>query len=510
MQISMRHLPAASHLFLDYLEDWPRVQRFYPHSYALESITAFARTIQKPEPEDRERLCSVLAEQQRSWGGGQRGVEKLAAGAVAVVTGQQPVLFTGPHLSILKAVSAVKLARKLELEGVNAVPVYWVAAEDHDHKEIEAAWVLDRESRPSSVSVDLSGETPTPAGWMQFRDDIRSAIETCLACLPQSEFAADIRGILEDSYKPGLSPVEAFARMMARLFKGSELTFVNPLHPELKRLARPTMDLVVRKNAEVRAAVSARSRAISDAGYHEQVKVDENFTGLFAYRGRSRHVLRPHDLAPDLSLSPNVLLRPVVQDAIFPTAVYIAGPSEIAYFAQAAPIYETLGRTMPPIFPRISATIVEPRIGRALEKYEIGVAEVWAGRESLKRKAVEGMDDGRLFDRLRARIEEELESLKPSLHAIDPTLVGAMETSRHKMLHQVETLHARYVNAAAKRHETMERHLDAVSNSLYPEKKPQERVVNITSFLVRYGAGVIERLQEKLTLEIREHQVIDI
>src|SRR5262249_3876435 len=145
------------------------------------------------------------------------------------------------------------------------------------------------------------------------------------------------------------------------------------------------------------------------AGYHEQVRVDEAYTGLFAYRGKARHALKPAELSTDLVLSPNVLLRPVMQDSLFPTSSYVAGPAEIAYFAQAAAVYETLGVTMPPIFPRISATILEPRIHRALEKYDIEFEDVFRGRDFLKRKAVEAIEDGEIFDQVRSRVESELE-----------------------------------------------------------------------------------------------------
>ena len=463
MQISLRHIPGTSALFADYLEDWPRVQRFYPHNYSLDAIAEFTR--QRPRPDELHvaRLCGVLSEQQKSWGSGQRGVEKLRTGAVAVVTGQQPVVFTGPHLSILKAITAIQLARRLGESGIPATPVFWVAAEDHDHAELESTWILNRDSRLSRVAVNLATPEPMPAGWLQFREDVIAASDECLSSLPQSEFTAEVREILVNCYQPGCSPVEAFARMMARLFAGTELTFVNPLHPELRRLAQPTIDAAICKNAEMRAAVIDRSRALSEAGYHEQVRVDDQFTGLFAYHGRSRQVLKPNEVAPDMEWSPNVLLRPVVQDTIFPTAAYIGCSAEIAYFAQAAPVYKTLGLPMPPIFPRISATIVEPRIVRALEKYDISFMDVFRGPEFLKRKAVEATQDGALFDNVRERVEAEMESLRSVLGTVDPTLLGALDTSRHKMLHQVETLRTKYVNAATKRNETVERHLESLA-----------------------------------------------
>jgi bacillithiol synthase len=510
MRISLRRCPPTSALFVDYLESSSRVQAFYPQTYSLESIERFARERKPLDPAHRRGLCEVLAEQQTDWGASQRGVDKLASGAVAVVTGQQPVLFTGPLFSVFKAISAIKIAASLEQAGISAVPVFWVAAEDHDFEEISSAWVLNRNSELCRMGVDLASGEPVPVGWLEFKEDVRTAVSECLANLPQSEFIPQLQHILESSYKPGVSPVAAFARMMAQLFVETDLTFVDPLNDRLKELARPTIELAISRNAEMRAAIIARNQSLAAAGYHAQVKVDENFTGLFEYRGRSRQPVRPNELRNGTSWSPNVLLRPVVQDVLFPTAAYVGGPAEVAYFAQAAAVYETLGQKMPPVFPRISATLIEPRIARILEKYALQLEDVFRGRDHLQRKAVSAIGDDSAFQRVSGSIEAELNSLRPLLSAADETLTGALETSRQKVLHQVESLHGKYVHAVSRRNELMERHLEAICNSLSPEKKQQERVLNVSSFIARYGAGVIPRLLEILSLDTREHQVVEL
>jgi uncharacterized protein YllA (UPF0747 family) len=199
-----------------------------------------------------------------------------------------------------------------------------------------------------------------------------------------------------------------------------------------------------------------------------------------------------------------------MQDSIFPTVAYVGGPAEVAYFAQAAAVYEALKRPVPPVFPRISATILEPRIDRVLRKYELEFQDVFRGRDLLRRKAVAKVQGVEVFDLVRDRISAELEVLRPALNAVDPTLAGALDNSRQKVLHQVETLRTKFVNAEARRNETLERHLDSITNSIFPEKKLQERVINITSFLVRYGLGFIQQLEKELDLDSREHQVIEI
>jgi uncharacterized protein YllA (UPF0747 family) len=510
VQISPRHLPPSSALFSDYLDNWANVKSFYSHEYSLNSISSFARQRTHPDKAQLDRLCSVLAAQQKQFGSSLQGVENLASGGAAVITGQQPGLFTGPLYSILKALTAVKLARSLEQSGVRAAPVFWIAAEDHDHEEIESTWVLNRESRLCRARVDLSDDVPSPVGWVHFREDIRRVIEDCMSCLPQSDFSREVGDILEASYQPGKSPVEGFGSMMAKLFAGTPLIFVDPLHPELKKLTQPIMTEAVRHNAEIREAAIQRGKALRDVGYHEQVKVDQNYTGLFALRGRARLALRPNEVSSEVSLSPNVLLRPVVQDTMFPTAAYIGGPAEVAYFAQAAVVYKVLNCPMPPIFPRISATILEPRIAHLLKKYGIGFQDVLRDREDLKRKCVSAVYDVELFRNARGRIEEQLQSLRGILDSMDPTLVGALETSMRKAAHQVESLQKKYVNAAIRQDEMLDRHLDSLGNTLFPDRKFQERMLNITSFLSRYGTGIIRILDESLSLDSTVHQLVEI
>src|SRR5262249_37655231 len=157
-------------------------------------------------------------------------------------------------------------------------------------------------------------------------------------------------------------------------------------------------------------------------------------------------------------LSANVLLRPAMQDSIFPTAAYVGGPAEIAYFAQAVAVYHVFGRPMPPVFPRISATILEPRIDRVLKKYGLEFQDIFRGRDFIRRKTVANVQGVELFDLVRDRLSSELESLRPALNAVDPTLAGALDNSRQKVLHQVETLRTKFVNAEARRSETLERH----------------------------------------------------
>jgi bacillithiol synthase len=511
MQVPFGKLPGMTGLFLDYTSWHPPVRRFYPHEYTIEAIVRFAAKRRDSVLPHRAALCDILAQQQRSRGASAALVDKLAGGAVAVMTGQQPGLFTGPLYTILKAITAIKLARTIEDAGIAAVPVFWAAAEDHDYEEIQWASVLDRDSALRRFQVDLANDEGTPAGWLRFKRDVADALNDCLATLPASEFQAELRDMLETAYRPGVSPVEAFARMMTRLFAAAQLIVADPLDPRMKEIAAPVLARVAGQNESIRRAVLERSRAVADAGYHEQVRVDASFTGLFTLQGNSRRSLKPEQLSAAAGmLSPNVLVRPAVQDTIFPTAAFIAGPSEIAYLAQSAAVYESLGSELPPVFPRISATVVESRVAKSMKKYDLQFADVFQGKDFIKRRAVENVQGTETFARAREELVRLLESLRPALAAVDPTLLGALDNAKQKMVYQVEGLETRFINAEAKRNDLMEKHLEAIANSLFPEKKLQERQLNVTSFVGRYGSAFLKHLENAVSLNPSEHQIVEL
>ncbi len=510
MHIPVEALPSTSRFFVDYARNWSKVSGFFSYDPSLETVAAFAREREPLGAAHLGRLCSSLSNQQQKWGGDAGPVGKLESGAVAVLAGQQPGLFTGPLYSILKALTAVKVARELGARGIPAVPVFWIASEDHDFEEIAWAGILNQDASFERVRADLSNDDRTPVGWLSFGEDIVSTIDECFSILPATEFQSDVRTLIEETYSPGVSPVDAFARMMTRLFAGKGLVLVDPLDPELKSLAEPILGEAVRSNEDIRAAVLERSRAISDAGYHQQVRVDEHFTGLFAFRGKSRQPLRPDEIVGASDLSPNVLLRPVVQDFLFPTVAYVAGPAEIAYFAQAAPVYDCLGRVAPPAFPRMSATLLDAPVARVMKKYGFQVEDVFKGTNELRKRAVGTIHDAEVFDAVRGGMDAELERLRPALVGVDPTLGGALDNSKQKMLHQVERLHARFVSAESRKNEVLDRQLRTVSSRLFPEKKLQERAVNVTPFLVRYGLSLVQILDDRLELGASVHQVIDL
>jgi len=538
--LSFERIPHQTRLFLDYLRDPLALQRFYP------AAVRFHHELQKRVPEvlathqvDRNKVCAALMAMNKHWGAGEETLKNIELlrepDCVAVVSGQQAGLFTGPLYTIYKALSAVKLAGCLNQRNTKAVPVFWIAAEDHDFVEVEKAEFISRECWLASVEVsgDLHREGQ-PVGLVKLDDSISTVLDQLFESLPNSEFAADVKLLLKNAWQPGRGYVDSFATMMTSLLAKHGLIFLDPLDPDLKRLAAPLYSAAAQRAPEIATAIERRSRELEEAGYHAQVMATENSFPLFLHDANgSRHALtRTEDgkykareideeyTADELAqlalespgrFSPNVTLRAVVQDYLLPTLAYYGGAAEIAYFAQTAEAYRVLQRPTTPILPRSSLTMIERHTGRTLERYGLGLADFFDGLDAVMKRVVEehlGVDTASLFTKTELNVNEELDSLRRELETVDPTLATALDTGRKKINYQLEGLRTRFIRAQLSRDEAAQRQLQRAFDQLYPNKALQERHINITSLLARHGTYVIEWIYNAINLGSEDHQVV--
>jgi len=211
--------------------------------------------------------------------------------------------------------------------------------------------------------------------------------------------------------------------------------------------------------------------------------------------------------------SPNVLLRPIVEDYLLPTLAYTGGAAETAYFAQAGAVYEALLGRVTPIVPRFSATIVEPKMQRLIERHGIAVPDVFAGPEALRRQLAERglpQDLQAAFEAARKSLDSHLSSVKEKLVKLDRTLVDAAETARSKIEYQLERLHSQVARAEAQKSELVARHAETLSHALYPDKGLQERGIGGIYFLARYGRDFLQQLHDAMQPDCHDHQVLEL
>lgn len=533
-------IPHQSRLFLDYLKDPVALRKFYP------SAVRFHHELAQRVPEvlsayrvDRERVCDALAAMNQRWGAGEATLENIRllreSDCIAVVSGQQAGLFTGPLYTIYKALSAVKLAGCLRQRNTKAVPVFWIAAEDHDFEEVAKAEIIGRDCQLKSVEVSTAiHQEGRPVGHVQLNESIDAVVEELFELLPNSEFAADMKALVKNAWQPGRGYVESFGIMMTSLLGRHGLIFLDPLDPELKGLAAPLYSEAARRAPEIASALEKRSSELESSGYHAQVLATANSFPLFLHdeEGRRHAVVRvesgkyktkeneteysPEELAklaeetPE-RFSPNVTLRAVVQDYLLPTIAYYGGAAEIAYFAQTAEVYRLLDRPATPILPRSSLTMIERHTGRVLERYGLTLADFFEGLDPVIKRVVEehlGADTAKLFANAEQNVNHELDRLREELEGIDPTLASALDTGRKKINYQLDGLRTRFVRAQMNRDEAALRQLQRAFDQLYPNKDLQERHINATSLLARHGTYVIEWIYNAINLGSTEHQIV--
>jgi bacillithiol biosynthesis cysteine-adding enzyme BshC len=339
---------------------------------------------------------------------------------------------------------------------------------------------------------------------------------------------------VKNAWQPGRGYVESFATMMTALLGHYGLIFLDPLDPELKRLAAPLYSEAARRAPEIATALEQRSKELESAGYHAQVLATANSFPLFLHDDEAkRHavvrvesgkykakVIDEEYTAEELAamalqnperFSPNVTLRAVVQDYLLPTIAYHGGAAEIAYFAQTAEVYRVLERPATPILPRSSMTMIERHTGRVLEKYGLSLTDFFEGLDPVMKRVVEehlSADTAKIFANAEENMNRELDRLRQELESVDPTLASALDTGRKKISYQLDGLRTRFVRAQMTRDEAAHRQLQRAFDQLYPNKDLQERHINITSLLARHGTYVIEWIYNAINLGSNEHQIV--
>jgi bacillithiol synthase len=532
-------IPHTTRLFLDLLAYAPQVQSFYPRSpYFHEWLKEEAGQISY-KASLRERVTQILERQNKSWNASEKtlfNLERLRKGAATIVTGQQVGLFGGPTFALYKALSAVRLANEATAAGVDAVPVFWLATYDHDLAEVNHVSLPAADGALEVLTTPSKDVTGAPVSSVRFGGEINPVVEQAAALLGDTEASQ----ILRDSYRPSETLASAFARFYARIFAEWGVILLDPSDSEFARVAAPIYRAAIERAGELAASLLDRGKQLEAAGYHQQVKVSESSVLLFTTRQGARtpisrrvhgdtteFVIDGEAAAEKLSqsqllaevdshperFSPNVLLRPIMQDFLLPALAYTGGAAEAAYFAQAGVVYEALLGRVTPILPRFSATIVEPKAQRLLEKHEVAITDVFDGPEALRQQiAARNLphDLQAAFDAAKNSFDANFSAVKDRLEKLDKTLVDAAETARSKMQHQLEKLYAQAARAEALKGELVNRHAETLSQALYPNKGLQERTIGGIYFLARYGHELLHQLYDTINSACHDHQIVEL
>lgn len=538
LAVDVRHFPWIRRLAADYAHAYSALASFFAGDPGMPAAwqDAIARAQRHPRP--RAAMARLLEAQQQRRGAPPEAVaaaRRLAGEqTVAVVTGQQAGLFGGPLYTLLKAVTALQLAARVtDSTGVPTVAVFWIDAEDHDWDEIASCTVLDQHLEPRTITLSrppTAGETPV--GLVQLDESILHALAALEEHLPATEFTSELLANLAETYKPGRGVVEAFARWLERLLGSEGLVVFDAADPTAKPLVAAVFERELLDSGRTVELAERAGAELVRRGYHAQVTSAPDSVALFRLMNGARRPIRrrgtefavgdvvlPRSVLLDEvrahpeHFSPNVLLRPIVQDTLFPTVCYVAGPNELAYQAQLKDVYAHFGVPMPLIYPRASVTIVDAAAARFLTRYRLPFEQLRPQDEGALNRLLEAQLPPAVFETLASAqqaVRERMAEVVRTVPSVDPTLEHVARATVARMERDLDTLRDKVIHAAKRRNDTLRRQFRHAQAQAFPRGHPQERVVGFVYFLNRYGTALIDRLIAALPLERGHHWVVTI
>jgi uncharacterized protein YllA (UPF0747 family) len=558
--LAYHQLPHQPKLFIDYLDHFSRVQSFYIHKPTRECVLNEAGTLKFPQ--DRARAVSAILQKQNQQFGSDAttaaNLDRLANGSVAVVSGQQVGLFGGPSYSIYKALMAIQVADDLNKQGTQAVPIFWMATEDHDVEEIRhTTWFHDGRQTRFELPVPEASDSGKPVGRIKLGLKVSEIVKEASDIL-ERQGSTLLAHILRDSYSPHETYSSAFAKLFARMFAGRGLILLDPLDPELHKVAAPIYEQVARERDALNDSLLQRGKALEKAGYAAQVKVTSKSTPLFfmgdssvgasgnssgnsagasaaakpssSTAATARQVISatlagfqagnkiwtrdefPQAIAREPeNFSPNALLRPVVQDFLLPTVAYVAGSAEISYFAQSEVLYRALLGRMPVMLPRAGFTLGDVKAAKLLKQYQLTVEDLWQGSQEIRKRLERAAVPKTLstkFDREQKHITKTLTQLGKQIATLDRTLQGSVGTAQKKIAFQLDKLRRKVGRAQDQKNSLITAHQKFLEEQLYPHHVLQSRELGFLPFLAKWGPSALDELQKCCTLSDLGHHFI--
>ncbi|MFA7361447.1 MAG: bacillithiol biosynthesis cysteine-adding enzyme BshC [Candidatus Kapaibacterium sp.] len=542
MNIPYTSLNGYNDLFIDYLTKFEKVSQFFTFTPdgqgILNSINAKKESYNN-ERISRIELAEILKTQNKFFNSGEStflNIEFLKEeNTFAIVTGQQIGMLTGNLYTIIKALNAVQLSRSLSAKYTDYkfVPVFWLEADDHDFLEINNVNVFDSSNAVKNLSYFEKGVEKerylTPTGRIVLDSHIEVFKQMLKDSLLQTEFTDELFDYINRSYKEGIDLITSFARFFNYMAGDKGVIFCNPTDKELKKMMIPVFEKELNTYPHTCEMIVDTSARLESKEYEPQVK--PRSINIFYAHNNSRHLVEIKEGKFSLrhtrqkyekeelfhllytnpeNFSPNVILRPVCQDYLLPTVAYIGGPSEVAYFAQFRDVYNFFDMEVPVVYPRTSITILEKRVEAFLEKFDFGFEELF-DEENVSRKLL-GKFNAVNIQEVFGNFEDDLNAVMYTyslkLHDIDKNLMQNLRNKYDKFLENLAVSKKKFEESQIKQNDSTGSKLSGIINSVYPNGKPQERSINISYFLNKYGFEFLNELFNTIEINKFSHQVI--
>ncbi len=545
MNIPFNQLPGYNELFLDYVDDFDSVNRFFEYDFKsdgdfLKCIELTSESYRNGRQFLRKDLTGILSIQNHNFGSGQKALDNVAAlndsNTLAVVTGQQLGILTGPLYTIIKALNTIQLSDKLKsnFPEYNFVPVFWMEADDHDFLEINNISVVSKENELKRLTYFEKGiedeKYLKPAGSLKFDGEIDKLVNELSESLGKTDFSSALFEAIAASYKSGNSMKRAFGQFLNFILGDRGIVLVDPSDPALKDLLKPVFKTALESSSLLAEKVISTTVDL-ESSHIAQVKpkpinlfyihegnrylIEPREGGNYALKN-SRHRFSKEELLEKLETSTenfswNVITRPICQDYLLPTVTYIGGPSEISYFAQLREAYKVYDMNMPVVYPRTSVTILDGRTKSFMEKNSIQFKEMFDERE-LMRSIVKRSSDKNpeeIFSKMKDELNAIFYTYEKELSLIDSNQSSAFSKRCSQFVESLDVAREKFITAQAKQNEVITGQLSKVLLNVYPGSMPQERLLNISMFYNKYGSNLIETLLSEISIDTFMHQTID-
>ncbi len=539
-----------NNLFRDYIFNFENISEFYQYDYR--SIDSYKKRVldlkADYDKKNRIKIYDILKNYNKNIGCGRKTIENIEElkdqKSAVIIGGQQPGFLTGPLFIIFKILTILKLSSFFRKElKIPVIPCFWNASDDNSFSQVDNLNIIN--NKITNIKLDLSDFNPKTrySDIYLDRNKFNEAIEKLEGFLHQTSFKS---GII-DFYKNSLSDVlrnssnakseisisSFFSSIIVNMFSGYGLVIIDPADIEIKKLGYDLLEFDVNNHYEISSLVNSTGKKLKNRGYHSQLSSMKGTLDFFYCKGGIRNRIYSsnenlfeienerfarkefRDLVRKntAGISLNVVLRPLLQDRLLPVLGSICGPGESSYFAQMKPVYDLYNLKMPVIYPRFSATIIEKKIKKLFKKLKITDVMLESGKEEIIRQVVASslkIDLPGLMLDLEDDIKERLEKLERVFLDFEMNISSSFDRIKRNIGKEIKVLNKKLCSELKRQDETISQSINKIYTNVFPNNNLQEREINITSYLNRYGFEFIGYLYSTVKPLDFSHKFLEI
>jgi bacillithiol biosynthesis cysteine-adding enzyme BshC len=542
MEIINLSLPATNRFASNYLEQSTDIQPFFHYRYneKREDEKRLVELNNRLFP--RKEVAAHIESFMKHFPSSEavlKSIDKLKVNnSVVVVGGQQAGILTGPLYSVHKVISIIKLAQQKEKElCVPVVPVFWIAGEDHDFQEVNHVFVPVEERVDKWVYPEKVMQKKMVSDILLDKDKCLSWVQNVIENFGETEHTKQLLEFAAAQLTKSTTFVDFFANIIMELFKDYGLLIVDSGNRQFRNLQKEFLKTQILHHNSITYSLLEQQKEIEKKGFPIAIEANEQAANLFYYDQRSHErILLEIDPQTDRfvgksgtvsfsrdelveiagttpeKLSNNVVTRPLMQEWLFPTLAFIAGPGEIAYWAELKLVFDHFQIKMPPIYPRLNITLLDRSVETDLQEMELNLATVLSeGIHAAREKFLDAIKDREveeLFSVAKEQLLNHYQLIEAKTLVLDRGLIPLVKKNENYLLKEINFMQTKLQDAVKLKHDIILKKYTRIDLALRPDGFPQERLWNVFYYLNQFGPGLIQALMEPAYEFDGRHKVI--